>query len=457
VTFPFAAAALSQWIALGAMAAWIGGLVLDRLVLSCPRPGLASLERRLTRWTRAWVVVLLLMSAVQLVLRAQTMTGTGLPGALVAVPAVLEQTHFGSIWIVRLAALALALALSFLASRLARPVVMLVAAGAALTTSMTGHAGDRGDLSISVLVDWAHVLAAGAWAGGLVGLAVVVLGSDNDWPAAELGAMARRFSRLAAVGLLVVVLSGTYNAWAQLPGLAALWTSAYGRTLFLKLVLVGALVWHGAVNRWVVLPRLGPGQPAGGIGFRLFRLARLILRGRSRRRGDARGPSFARHVAREAVLVVAVLAVTGALTESTPPRHQGHLEHRVAVEDTDEPFRVTMEGLHEAGGVPRGWTFRPPPGDPARGRQVFRRLECYRCHRVAGERFPPPSGPGPELTDMGAHHPAAYLAESVMNPDAVIVDGPGYTGPDGRSAMPDYRDNLSVAELIDLVAYLKTL
>jgi mono/diheme cytochrome c family protein len=35
------------------------------------------------------------------------------------------------------------------------------------------------------------------------------------------------------------------------------------------------------------------------------------------------------------------------------------------------------------------------------------------------------------------------------------VAGLGYTGPDGRSTMPDYRERLSVADLEDLVAYLE--
>jgi hypothetical protein len=58
---------------------------------------------------------------------------------------------------------------------------------------------------------------------------------------------------------------------------------------------------------------------------------------------------------------------------------------------------------------------------------------------------------------MARHHPAGYLAESVINPNAVIVQEPGYTGPDGLSTMPDYRDSLTLAELDDLVAYLKSL
>jgi uncharacterized protein involved in high-affinity Fe2+ transport len=58
---------------------------------------------------------------------------------------------------------------------------------------------------------------------------------------------------------------------------------------------------------------------------------------------------------------------------------------------------------------------------------------------------------------MGGHHPAEYFAESILNPNAVIVDGPGHTGPDGRTIMPDYRDSLTLAETVDLVAYLRSL
>jgi hypothetical protein len=44
-----------------------------------------------------------------------------------------------------------------------------------------------------------------------------------------------------------------------------------------------------------------------------------------------------------------------------------------------------------------------------------------------------------------------------MNPNARIVDGPGYTDERGLSIMPDYRDQLTLGELIDLVAYLTRL
>jgi mono/diheme cytochrome c family protein len=116
-----------------------------------------------------------------------------------------------------------------------------------------------------------------------------------------------------------------------------------------------------------------------------------------------------------------------------------------------------MAELHAAGGVPSGWLFSPPPGDAARGSEIFRRLGCVACHRIAGESRPSSAGLGPDLTDAGEHHPAGYLLESVINPDAVIIEGPGYAGADGRSIMPSYADRLTVTELLDLVAYLGTL
>jgi mono/diheme cytochrome c family protein len=123
------------------------------------------------------------------------------------------------------------------------------------------------------------------------------------------------------------------------------------------------------------------------------------------------------------------------------------------------PVRITMEALHAAGGVPPGWQFALPMGDPGVGREVFITLQCYTCHTVAGEHFPehPPRDVGPDLTGMGAHHPAEYLAESILNPNAVIITGKGYTGPDGLSRMPEHNSSLTIAQLIDLVAYLKSL
>jgi hypothetical protein len=153
----------------------------------------------------------------------------------------------------------------------------------------------------------------------------------------------------------------------------------------------------------------------------------------------------------------AVLASGRAQAAEPPPHGAAGGPHR----DEGAPMRIGMEELHRQGGVPPGWRFTLPPGDANAGRQVFVKLECYQCHAIQGESFPQAAasapGIGPELTGMGAHHPAEYFAESIVNPNAVIVAGPGYTDAAGQSIMPDYRDSLTVGEWLDLVAYLKSL
>jgi len=111
--------------------------------------------------------------------------------------------------------------------------------------------------------------------------------------------------------------------------------------------------------------------------------------------------------------------------------------------------------------MPEQWTFTLPQGNPQRGREVFISMECYTCHTVQGERFPGApaevGGVGPDLTGMGAMHPPEYFAESIINPNAVLTEGPGHVGEDGRSKMPSYNEILTIEQLIDLVAYLKSL
>lgn len=155
--------------------------------------------------------------------------------------------------------------------------------------------------------------------------------------------------------------------------------------------------------------------------------------------------------------LVALAALIGTMAcqrevEREPPR-------TASWEAVNTPVRIAMDELHRAGGVPPGWIFSLPKGVPGAGRQVFVDYGCHTCHAIAGEDFnlpPAELSPGPDLTGMGSHHPAVYFVESILNPDAVLVDGPGYTAEDGLSNMPAYPD-LTARELVDLVTYLTSL
>jgi len=115
-------------------------------------------------------------------------------------------------------------------------------------------------------------------------------------------------------------------------------------------------------------------------------------------------------------------------------------------------------------GPPKDWKFTLAQGDAAEGRNVFVELQCYKCHEVKGESFPDlapgDKGIGPELSQMAGLNPAEFFAESIINPNAVIdadAKEQGHVGADGKSKMPDYSDTVTVRQLTDLSAYLKSL
>jgi copper resistance protein D len=296
----FALALPVRWAGLLALAALVGGLAVAVTVLP---PGLTTLRRRLTAWSRASVGLLLVTSAAELLVRARTMAGGDLGSALRAAPVVLSRTHLGLVWTVRAGTLVALLALIGRSGRAAQVVASAAALGVALTTSLVGHAADHGDLSLPALIDWLHVAAATTWTGGLFCLTALVLPEASQWPREQLAALLRRFSTLAGLSLGVVVASGIFNACVQVGSLHALASTAYGRILVAKVALVTAMACLGAANRFAVLSGLGRPTVARPAAARL-----------------------ARYVAWEVALAVVVFGCTAVLTESVPPRHGGHAQ-----------------------------------------------------------------------------------------------------------------------------------
>jgi len=305
VSAPILVLALIRWLDFAAFAVVAGAAGLDLVVL--PR-GPAELElprRALRRLSLRAAGVLLLTSTAELGLRALTLAGGGIETAAAALPSVLARTHFGSLWLTRAGALALLCLLLRAGHRFASAALPLPIAAVALATSLTGHAADRGDVSLVALADWLHVLASATWTGGLLGLGYLALGKPGA--PARLGEWARRFSRLAGLCLLGVVVSGVYRAWIELAGVSALWSTDYGRVLAVKLAFVLGLVGLGAVNRFRVLPALSPGGRRGCAVSH-----------------DAPEALFWRLVAREAALALIVFACTALLVQLTPSRHLHH-------------------------------------------------------------------------------------------------------------------------------------
>ena len=103
-------------------------------------------------------------------------------------------------------------------------------------------------------VEWAHLVGVGIWIGGLVWLFVAIRGGADDDPTRREGIV--RFSKMAAVALVVVAASGIGRALGELNGLHSLWSTSFGKTLLVKGALFGVLLTLGALNHYRLVPRI---------------------------------------------------------------------------------------------------------------------------------------------------------------------------------------------------------
>jgi hypothetical protein len=106
--------------------------------------------------------------------------------------------------------------------------------------------------------------------------------------------------------------------------------------------------------------------------------------------------------------------------------------------------------------------FHLPDGDPQRGRQAFVELRCSACHRVDGVVLPKPVADPPVPVMLGGMVGYAKtdgeLAAAIIDPSHRTAAG--YRLADVRvgelSRMGDFSEQMTVRELIDLVAFLQS-
>ena len=118
---------------------------------------------------------------------------------------------------------------------------------------LSGHAGDPGGGLLAVTLDAAHVTAAAVWAGGLLQLAWVTPHATRGLPDAQRSsartAIARRFSTIALISVVVVALTGLGRALNEFSSVSEVWSTSYGQALIVKSLLLAALVALGYRNR----------------------------------------------------------------------------------------------------------------------------------------------------------------------------------------------------------------
>jgi L-cysteine S-thiosulfotransferase len=106
-------------------------------------------------------------------------------------------------------------------------------------------------------------------------------------------------------------------------------------------------------------------------------------------------------------------------------------------------------------------SYTLPPGNAERGQAAFIAFRCYDCHRVQGVELPVGEEPDQVVVELGSERNRIKtygdLVTAIVNPSHNLAKGytPSLVAQDGKSRMTVYNDVMTVAQLIDIVAFLQ--
>ena len=225
----------------------------------------ARLDRQLQRTLTAATLVALLSGVSWLLFTTADMTGTSL-GALdwTALWSVLGETAFGQIWLARLTLIVAIVGFVRFRKSLTRdhPLLFPTLSAAALASlAGVGHTQVNEGIARAVQIgaDSAHLLAAGAWLGGLVPLAIIlamVRRIPSQQGDLDISNVLLRFSGMGITAVAVLVGSGSLNSAFLVGSFANLAQTPYGQLLLVKLGLFGGMLTLATLNRYWLLPSL---------------------------------------------------------------------------------------------------------------------------------------------------------------------------------------------------------
>jgi putative copper export protein len=219
------------------------------------------------------------------------------------------RTHVGQFSLARAGVLLVIAAIAWRHSSSRRGswwAIGVLAVTAIILTALVSHAAAQPTgRRTAILVQIVHLGAVSLWLGVLFHLLALrgqIQRATDRYNLAVLAKIVRRFSPVALVAVSSLLLSGVIAACRFVGGPDALFTSAYGLTLLVKLTLLIPAFFAGLVNHWIIRPGL------------------LSLR--DSHNEIPKGPilqRFGRMLELEVTAGLLVLAVAGILASVSPP------------------------------------------------------------------------------------------------------------------------------------------
>jgi copper transport protein len=284
-------ALIAKWFLLVSLALLVGQKSFSVLVW---RPAVTASENALPKeigvprlWATITSLALLgLFLGLGLGLLAQAGQAAGNELALPWAPEtfrVLLGTRLGLIWLIRIG---LALLEVWLIKSRFSPwkswAAFATGLALLLSISLTAHAATGADPTIPVLSDSIHLTAMSFWLGGLPYLLTGLIAFRRLTATIETRLASiciGRYSVMAIACLCVLGITGLYAASLRLGTFDALFTTAYGDALLSKQTYVALLLLVGAVNLFIISPRLRQDRASGASNTRLTAFFRLLLIG----------------------------------------------------------------------------------------------------------------------------------------------------------------------------------
>lgn len=179
---------------------------------------------------------------------------------------------------------------------------LVLAFVALIAPVLVGHTQTIQPTWMMIAADIGHLAAGAFWVGGVIGLlrflgaaSPAAKGDEPRIAPLKAAQVVIDFSRFALASVIVLAVSGVLMAVLILGAWEAVFATAYGRTLLIKLGVVVAVVALAAFNRTRLMPHL-----------------------MSRPDAPRQWATLKRIVIAEVALLICVLGVTGFLTNATP-------------------------------------------------------------------------------------------------------------------------------------------